>query len=161
MTYVGNGVTVASTVVGERGRRRDIPASAAVGRLGVDDDIAVCLSQLGILSALVVGRSSATAVVNGDDDGGLGGELVGNVDVHLDARGVGTEVGDLLEGGTLDDLGSAREGGAEGQKAGGDGRELHCRRLGWIGLSERRTCRWMMVRREGTGVFLLSRTSST
>ena len=141
MTYVGDGVAVASTVVGERGRRRDIPASAAVGRLGIDDNVAICLSQLSILSALVEGLSSAGAVVDGDNDGGLGSKLVGDIDVHLDARGVGAEVGDLLERSALDDLGSAREGGADGHKAGDDSRELHCCQRG-IGLP---TCRCMMV----------------
>lgn len=91
----------------------------------ITDNVAICLSQLSILSALVVSRSSAAAVVDGNDDGGLGSKLVGDIDVHFDARGVGAKVGDLLERGTLDHLGGAREGGAEGQKAGGDGRELH------------------------------------
>lgn len=45
--HIGDGIAVASTVVGERGRRRNIPASAAVGRLGVDD-----LNQM-LIEALV------------------------------------------------------------------------------------------------------------
>ena len=120
-TYIGNGVAVASTVVGEGGIGRNIPAGTVVGRLGIDDNVAICLSQRGILGTSVVGRSRAGAVVNSNDDGGLAGEVVGDIDVHLDARGVGAEVSDLLERGTLDDLGGAREGGAEGQEAGNDG----------------------------------------
>jgi hypothetical protein len=72
--------------VGERSLGRDIPASARVRRLRVDDDETVLLGEFGVRRAGVVGVGSALAVVDGDNDGGLGGEFVRDVDVHLGLR---------------------------------------------------------------------------
>jgi hypothetical protein len=81
--HVGDRVAVAATVVGEGLLRRNIPAGAGVGRLRVDDDETVLLGQFGVRSRLVVRGASSLAVVDGNDDSGLGGELVRDVDVHL------------------------------------------------------------------------------
>jgi hypothetical protein len=81
--HVGDRVAVAAAVVGEGLLRRNVPAGAGVGRLRVDDDEAVLLGQLGVRSRLEVRGAGTLAVVDGNDDSGLGGELVGDVDVHL------------------------------------------------------------------------------
>jgi hypothetical protein len=81
--HVGDRVAVAATVVGEGLLRRHIPAGARVGGLRVDDDEAVLLGQFGVRSRLEVRGASTLAVVDGNDDSGLGGKLVRDVDVHL------------------------------------------------------------------------------
>ena len=54
----------------------------------------------GVLRAGVGGLCGAVAPVRVDENGGLGGEDVRDVDVEADVGGVGTEVGGyLLEGG--------------------------------------------------------------
>lgn len=75
--------------------------------------------------------------MDGDDDGRGGGELVGDVDVHLDFGGVGAKVRDLTEGGgggtfVVEWGGGGHEvvedgvgGGEGGQEGRGNGEELH------------------------------------
>jgi len=86
--HVGDGVAVAAAIVREGSGGRDIPAGAGVRGLGVDDDEAVLVCEAGVGCSGVVGGGGAGAVVDCDDDGRVGGEFVGDVNVHLCAGGV-------------------------------------------------------------------------
>jgi hypothetical protein len=59
------------------------------------------LSQSAVLGGSEEGVGGPGAGVQDEDDGRLGGELLGHVEEHLDAGGVGAEVLDLLERGAL------------------------------------------------------------
>lgn len=132
----------------QSGTRRDVPAGAGVGGLGVDDDETLLVSEAGVGRAVVVGLRGAGAVVDGDDDGWGGGELVGDVDVHFGFGRVGAEVGDLTEGGggrtLVVERGGGRHelvedwvgGGEGGQEGRGDGEKLH----GGVVPTGRRCC---------------------
>lgn len=89
---------------------RDIPTSSRVRRLGIDDDEALRVGESLVRAVVVVSLGSAGAVVNSDDNGRVRGNFVGDVDVHLDAAGVGAEVGDLLQRSSAGGAGQAEEG---------------------------------------------------
>lgn len=95
--HVRNGIAVPAAVVRERCVRADIPAAALVRRLRVDDDEVVLLRQARPLRVLVVRLRRARTVVDGDDDGGVGLEVVRDVDVHEGARRVVAKVGDWFQ----------------------------------------------------------------
>lgn len=92
----------------------DVPAPAAIGSVGVDNDEAVLICKSGVLSSAEVGLCGAGTIMHGDDDGGVAGDLVGYVDVRADVCGVGAEAGDLLQGGAED---AEREGGETDEDA--------------------------------------------
>lgn len=77
---------VAAAVVGEGFLGGDIPALVRVclggGGLGVDDDEAMLGGEGGVLGAGEGGGSGAVAPVGVDEDGWVGGEDVGDVDVE-------------------------------------------------------------------------------
>ena len=89
------GVTAA--VMGEGGGVLDVPAPGHVGGVGVDEDEVVGVGVGWEAGGGEEGGAGAAAGVHGDDDGGLGGELVRDVDVHVDFGGVGAEVVDFFE----------------------------------------------------------------
>lgn len=133
--HVGDGVAVAAAIVSQGGLGRDIPASALVRRLGVDDDEAVLVGELGVRRAGVVSLGSTGAVVDSNDDGRLRSKLVGHVDVHLrlsldvsigiftsglatgmtNVGRVGTIVGHLLQRSTNGAADKRESGGENGQ----------------------------------------------
>lgn len=96
--HVSDRITRAATAMRERHLAGHIPAVVArVRRLRVDDHKAVRLRVPCPLAALVVGLGAAAAPVDADDDGGLGGEVLGHVEPHPRPRGVGAVVGHLGE----------------------------------------------------------------
>jgi len=73
-----------------------IPASSRVGCVGVDNHEAlVRVRKVGVVGASEVGLGGTSAVVHGDDEGGVRHETSGLVLVHLDVGGVAAEVGNL------------------------------------------------------------------
>ena len=88
---------IASLVVREGRRAVNVPASSRVGRIGVDDNEAVRISEVGVLGTLKVRLGGTRAVMHGDDERWWVGQLRRLVDEHLYAGWVGAEVGDLLE----------------------------------------------------------------
>jgi hypothetical protein len=97
LDHVGNGVAVATALVGQCLLAADVPAGPGVGRAGVDDDEAILLRKSLIWATGIVCLSSAAAVVNRNNDTGRSCELLGHVDVE---RSLGWSVakgGHLLE----------------------------------------------------------------
>lgn len=123
--HVGQAGGVAAAVAGQAGGSGDVPAVEVAGGRRVDHDKgALCVGEGDVLCLPAVGCAGAPAAVEGEDDGGGGGEVWGHGDVHCQTCWVGAKVCDALEG--CVGLGCQREGGDE------EGEGMHV----WRGFRE-------------------------
>lgn len=74
-----------------------VPAASTIGCIGVDDNKAVGISKVSVLSTLEVRLSGTRAVVYGDDKRGRTGKVCRFVEEHANIGRVRPEVGDLLQ----------------------------------------------------------------
>ncbi|KAI6756085.1 hypothetical protein HG530_011821 [Fusarium avenaceum] len=115
LDHVGNRVAASTTVVGQGHLGRNIPAvTGGVRCLGVDDDEAVLLGVGSPLVALEVGLGGTSAVVKTNNHSRVGLQVLRHVQEHAGACWVASIVGDLLEGGSGDDL-SSKDRAEEGK----------------------------------------------
>lgn len=81
--HVSNTVAVAASIMRQSRLGRNIPATTLIRRLGINDNKPMLVGEFGVGRAGVIGVSGAGAVVDRDDDGGLVGEGVRDIDVHF------------------------------------------------------------------------------
>lgn len=127
----------------------DVPAAARIWGGRVNDDEAFGVGGLGIaLRFAEVARSAALAMVDGDDDGGFGEFVFGDVDVHL-----------CFGWGTVESCYLGKGGGEGVCKAEGRGREEqdvrpHCDVLGVVVGIELGDCAGQEVSGRLNGIYL-------
>lgn len=117
-------MAVGTAIAGIGSTGRDIPATAVIGRLRVDDNEAILVGKTSIRSTGVEGVGGARAVVNGRENGRTWLKPVGHVDVHARTARVVAEVVDPRERRSLDERRGLGEGD-QSQEARDEGRDLH------------------------------------
>jgi hypothetical protein len=98
LDHVGNGVGVSATVVAKCRLATHIPTGTGVRRRGVDNDETILFGKLAVRATGIVGLSRASAEVDGDNDTGASGKLLGYINVEAGLGGGSTEGGDLGKG---------------------------------------------------------------
>ena len=83
--------------MGKSGVGVDIPASSRVGGIGIDDDEAIRVRKIMVLSTRVIGLSSACAVMRRNEDRRRTCKPIGVVDKHANFGGIGTKVSDFCQ----------------------------------------------------------------